>query len=236
MKSAFITIVSLSLLISSCNLNNEQKQTDSHIDKKSGKSHTDHNKSNVHMNKAPFEDLVKAFEDEERADWQKPDLVIKKLGDINGKTIGDIGSGTGYFSFRLAEQNANVVAIDVDERFIAFIEQRIAKDSVSTLTTRLVGYDNPNLSDNEFDALIIIDTYHHFNDKVEYMNYCKRGLKDDGTLLIVDFKNRKTSHGPPVDHRISVEMVELDLQKSGFSQIEIDTTSLSEQYIITVKK
>ncbi|MBK7700753.1 MAG: hypothetical protein IPJ39_19500 [Saprospiraceae bacterium] len=37
-----------------------------------------------------------------RAIWQKPGLVIEKLGDISDKVIADIGAGTGYFSLRLA--------------------------------------------------------------------------------------------------------------------------------------
>ena len=239
MRLSFITILSLNLLFGACNSKinkSEQKDMDTSNTKESEHSHTDHNKSNIHMNKSSFEDLTKAFEEKERVNWQKPGLVIKKLGDLSGKTIGDIGSGTGYFSFRLAEQNANVVAIDVDERFQAFIEQKIEENKVSNITTRLVGYNNPDLSDNEFDALIIVNTYHHFNDKIEYMGFCKQGLKTGGTLMIVDFKNKSTAHGPPVDHRISAEEVKSDLQKAGFNQIEIDSTTLSEQYIITVKK
>ncbi|MCK5367834.1 MAG: hypothetical protein KAQ62_04755, partial [Cyclobacteriaceae bacterium] len=32
--------------------------------------------------------------DTERGSWQNPDLVIEKLGDLSGKIIADIGSGT----------------------------------------------------------------------------------------------------------------------------------------------
>ncbi|NJO92951.1 MAG: hypothetical protein HC831_31295 [Chloroflexia bacterium] len=63
-----------------------------------------HNKSNEHMNKTGFDNLVNHFDNPEREKWQKPDLVIDKLGDLSNKTIGDIGAGTGYFSFRLAKK------------------------------------------------------------------------------------------------------------------------------------
>ncbi len=239
MKLTLVIILSVNVLAGACfsqETKNKHEGVDSNAEKKSEHMHSDPNKSNMHMNKTPFEDLTRAFEDESREAWQKPDEVIKKLGTINGKTVGDIGSGTGYFSFRLAEQNANVVAIDVDERFQAFIEQKKKENDVGNLTTRLVGYDNPGLADNEFDVLIIVDTYHHFNDKIEYMSYCRKGLKDNGLLMIVDFKKESTSHGPPVDHRISVEIVKQDLKKSGFKKIEVDASSLSEQYIITARK
>lgn len=188
------------------------------------------------MNKRSFEDLSKGFEDEERKVWQKPELVLEKLGDIKGKKIGDIGAGTGYFSFRMAERGAHVIAIDVDERFQNFIKQKVVTKMTANLATRLVGFDNPELSESEFDALIIVNTYHHFNNKIEYMTHCFKGLKDEGVLMNVDFKKKKTPHGPSLDHRISAEDVKKDLLKVGFKDVQIDQTTLPEQYIIIAKK
>ena len=52
----------------------------------------------------------------------------------------------------------------------------------------------------------------------------------------VDFKNESTPHGPPVNHRISATEVKEDLLKVGFTNVEIDQTTLPEQYIIIAKK
>ena len=57
-----------------------------------------------------------------RAIWQKPGLVIEKLGDISDKVIADIGAGTGYFSFRLAPRAKKVIAIEIDEALIKYID------------------------------------------------------------------------------------------------------------------
>jgi 2-polyprenyl-3-methyl-5-hydroxy-6-metoxy-1,4-benzoquinol methylase len=239
MKRTLVVIFSLTLFFGTCYSQvTKGEQEEKHAQDMNKHEHMsgDTNKSNIHMNKAPFDNLAKAFEDDGREDWQKPDVVIRLLGDLVGKTVGDIGSGTGYFSFRLADQGANVVAIDVDERFQAFIEEKKAENNVSNLTTRLVGYDNPELADDEFDALIIVNTYHHFNNKLEYMGHCKQGLKKDGMLMIVDYKKEATSHGPPVDHRIAAELVKQDLKESGFRKIKVDSNTLSEQYIITAIK
>ena len=48
-----------------------------------------------------FEDLVQTFENSDRDDWQDPDRVIDQLGTLTGKTVADIGAGTGYFTFRI---------------------------------------------------------------------------------------------------------------------------------------
>ena len=100
---------------------------------------------NTHMNERPFEDLVAEFESPERRKWQKPDSVITFIGAIQGSTVMDLGAGTGYFSFPLAKAGAKVIAADVDKRFIDYIEQRKAKDTIFSekIETRLVPYDNP---------------------------------------------------------------------------------------------
>jgi len=85
--------------------------------------------SNIFMNQRSFEDLVNAFESEDREEWQKPDEVIALLGDIRGKTIMDIGAGTGYYAFRMTAKGAKVIAADVDDRFLNYMAAK--KDSLN---------------------------------------------------------------------------------------------------------
>ena len=82
------------------------------------------NDANQHMHRRSFEELVKSFENEDRSAWQKPDEVIALLGDLNGKTVMDIGAGSGYFTFRMAAKGARVIAADVDQRFLDFITEK----------------------------------------------------------------------------------------------------------------
>ena len=240
-KLIYQSIAIISLVLCACNSDTKrnEKEHSRHEHKKGEPAkhpHKDHNKANHHMNKNSFEDLAKRFESEERTSWQKPAIVIQKLGENKGKKIADIGAGTGYFAFRLANLGAKVSAIDVDKRFIAFMEERIKKDKTSNLITKLVGYDNPELGEKEYDAVLIVDTYHHFNDKHAYLTHCFHGLKEGGILMNVDFKYEETNHGPPLDHRIAAEEVKRDLLKVGFTEVKIDQNTLEEQYIVTAKK
>ncbi len=196
----------------------------------------DHNKSNIHMNKRPFEELAKGFEDPDRISWQKPEEVIAMLGDIKGKKIMDIGAGTGYFSFRMASGGATVIAADVDERFLEYIKHKKSETGDTLVLPRQVPYDDPKLTKNEVDAVIIVDTYHHIEDRVAYFRKVLNGIKAGGQLMVVDFKKEKTPHGPPLDHRLSSGEVVEELKKSGFSTITQDSSTLPYQYIIIAKK
>lgn len=194
-----------------------------------------HGHANEHMNKRPFEELVANFESPERAEWQKPDSVIAFLGDLEGKTVMDIGSGTGYFSFRMAEAGANVICADVDERFLNYIAERRAEKGLTEaqVETRKVPYDSSKLQENEADMVLIVNTYHHIGDREDYFAEVKRGLKPGGRLVVIDFRKEETPVGPPVEMKIAEEKVMDELREAGFTDMQVNNDLLPYQYIIT---
>ncbi|MCC6413823.1 MAG: DUF1698 domain-containing protein, partial [Saprospiraceae bacterium] len=87
-----------------------------------------------------FENLVADFESKDRVIWQKPDMVIARLGDLRGKTVADIGAGSGYFTFRLVPKAKKVIGIDIDPRFITFMDSvkvRLPKQYQDQFESRL---------------------------------------------------------------------------------------------------
>lgn len=190
--------------------------------------------ANAHMNRHAFDDLVKAFEDEDRAAWQKPAEVLELLGDLDGKTVMDIGSGTGYFSFRLAEAGAKVICADVDQRFLDFIAERMEQEGVSPdrMELRKVPYDSSRLRPDEADFVLIVNTYHHIQDREAYFAEVREGLKPDGKLVVIDFFKRETPHGPPVAMKLAEDQVVAELVRAGFSGFRINRELLPYQYII----
>ncbi|MTI22163.1 class I SAM-dependent methyltransferase, partial [Fulvivirga sp. RKSG066] len=106
-----------------------------------------------------FQKLVEQYEAPDRAKWQNPELVIDKLGIVEGKVIADIGAGSGYFTFRLAQKGASVVAIDIDDRFLEHIENRKAElnnINPELVTTRLSTEEDPLLESEELDVALLV--------------------------------------------------------------------------------
>jgi ubiquinone/menaquinone biosynthesis C-methylase UbiE len=190
--------------------------------------------ANEHMHKHSIESMASAFESEERAKWQKPDEVIQLMGDLNGKTVMDLGSGTGYFSFRLAKKGAKVICADVDDRFINIIEERKNEEGWTDeqIEIRKVPYDSPELSDGEVDAVLIVNTYHHIENRETYFVKVKRGLKPNGKLYNIDFLKKEVPIGPPMSMKISESEVIGELLEAGFTKFEVNSSLLPYQYII----
>lgn len=191
--------------------------------------------ANEYMHKASTDDLINRFESKERDEYQQPHKVMQYLGDINGKAIMDIGAGTGYFSVKLAKQGANVIAADVNDEFQTFLKKRMEDNKIDNITLRKIPFDSPDLKDNEVDMVLIVNTYHHIDNRVEYFAKVKKGTKNNGELVVIDFFKTDVPVGPPTDHKVSIDEVIAELKKAGYTSFEVNVDLLPYQFIIKAK-
>jgi len=219
---AYSSLMVLAILLS-CSDNKSN-----HSKKHAGK----HQHANHHMNKIPFEDLVKRFESPERDEWQKPEKVIAFLGELTNKTVIDIGAGTGYFEFKIKDTSARLIASDVDERFINYFNERIARIGVKHIVTRKAEYDKPPVNPNEADIVFMIDVYHHIENRDAYFSEVKKGLKAGGKLIIIDFKKGDFEQGPPDAMKIEANQVIEEMKLVGFKLVQEDEETLPYQYML----
>ena len=169
--------------------------------------------------------------------WQKPNIITKKLEDISTLTIVDIGAGTGYFSLRLAQSAAKVIAVEIEPQLISYIDSlrnKLPEEMRNRLTTRLASPSFPNLEEDEADIILIINTITYLPNLPVYLNTLKKSLKKDGILMIVDYKMKRLPIDVPSrNERIYLDKLEDLLIAAGYKLIESDDTSLDYQYIIT---
>lgn len=186
-----------------------------------------------------FEHMVADFESQDRVIWQKPDMVIALLGDLTGKTVADIGAGTGYFSFRLIPKAGKVIAVDIDPRFIAFMDSvrvQLNEAMRDRFETRLAQPNDPMLAPGEVDAVVVVNTYGYIEDKLDYMSKLYQSLSPGGLILIIDFKKIPLPFGPEDAYKVSARQVGDDLESVGFQVARLDNESLDYQYIMLAKK
>lgn len=199
--------------------------------------HDGHNSANEHMHENSTQELIERFESPERDEYQQPAKVLEYLGNLNGLKILDIGAGSGYFSFKLLNAGANVIAGDVNEEFLAYIKHKKETEfnNNPNLELRKLPFDSPALQPQEVDKVLIVNTYHHIENRVAYFSQVLKGLKPGGELVVIDFFKKELPVGPPVDHKIDQETVEKELTKAGFTNFEVNTSLLEYQYIIRAK-
>ena len=180
-----------------------------------------------------------AFSSDNRDLWQRPDLIIYHLGNLEGKTMADVGAGpVGYFSFIVAA-NTNVkrvLALDIDQEAISFMEEMKAKTKNllgDKIETRLVKPEDPLLMDKEVEVILISSTLTYITNKVAYLQDLRNKMPVGGRLVIVDYKMKEIpDFFPPREERIPLFKMENLIDEAGFKRIVTDDTTLKYQYIV----
>jgi cyclopropane fatty-acyl-phospholipid synthase-like methyltransferase len=180
-----------------------------------------------------------------RDSWQKPMLILNKMGNLEGKSVADIGAYYGYFTFLLAYKDAQVIAVDIDPGKLDFI-QKVAENESNpafkeNISYRLVKPENPDLKSAEVDHVLFVNMLEYLDGddyRKAYLSKLKDGLKSGGQINIVDFKMKRLPENLETakENRVYPDVVEELLYDLGFTDIHVDDTTLDFQYIITARK
>lgn len=226
------------LLTNGCQPNSPSNinQSDSNETPTEVSSNSPNNRSNTNSQNA--NDIKEDYINTNRVIWQKPNVVIDFMGDISDKVVADIGAGTGYFAFRIARKAKKVIAIDIDQKFIQYLDSakvmELTEADQARLEARFAQPDDPNLNNEEVDVIIMVNTYMYIpeNIRISYLKKLLNALPKGGKILILDFKRKKTPLGPPQEDRVPLFVAELNLEEAGFSKIETNDKALDYQYLI----
>ena len=195
-----------------------------------------HHHKDRHGNPADLDAYIARMEEPSRAEWQKPDEVIRALNLRPGQVACDVGAGPGYFSLRLARvlgDAGRVYAVDVEPRILAVLRDRIRDSGARNVTPVLSLADDALLPLAGCDLILIVDTYHHFPDGPAYLRRLSRALKPGGRIANVDFHKRELPVGPPVEHKVAREAFLADATAAGLRLVE-EHALLPYQYFVVL--
>ncbi|HBO84328.1 MAG TPA: SAM-dependent methyltransferase [Deltaproteobacteria bacterium] len=163
---------------------------------------------------------VDIFEAYERAEWQKPKDVVKKLDIKPGDTVADIGAGTGYFTRLLAQavgHEGKAIGLDIEPAMVEYMKEDAKKRGLTNYEARVVKPDDLELSPKSVDVIFICNTYHHIEDRINYLKRLSKALKPNGRIVIVDFYKKPLPVGPQsITHKISEEDVKKEFEQAGY--------------------
>lgn len=127
----------------------------------------------------------------ERMEEERPDLVISALELKPGMTVADIGAGTGYYSWRMAQSvgtEGKVYAVDIQPEMIKMLERQVARRGATNVKAVLGTLTDPRLPAGALDLVIMVDVYHEFEFPYEMLAAITRALKPGGRLVFVEFR------------------------------------------------
>jgi SAM-dependent methyltransferase len=174
------------------------------------------------------------FDDSERDAWQKPHEVIHALGLAQDAAVADIGAGTGYFSARLANmlKNGRVYAVDIEPGMVKHLAERAKREGLANLVPVAGAAESPRLP-AKVDLALLVDVYHHVDDRERYFRDLRKSLKPGGRVAIIDFR-LDSPEGPPTAARVAPEQVKAEMKKAGYALLE-EHRFLPRQYYLVFR-
>lgn len=190
-----------------------------------------HEMHRLHQDSAAY---IAMLEDPQRDAYQKPHEVIQALEIREGEVIADIGSGSGYFSFRFAHHvggSGKVYAVDVSPDMVLHVNRKIRELGVKNVISQLSDPNDPLLPDASIDRFFICDVWHHIEDQSGYLALMKKMLRPGGQVVMVDFHKRDLPVGPPMEMKIAREDLIAQMEKAGF-RVKTEFDFLPYQYFL----
>jgi len=174
------------------------------------------NKTNDNINRPvsePYTGDLSIFESEDRAKNLQIDRVMDILKISEGKSVADLGAGSGWFTVRAAKrvgEKGKVYAVEINQEYINYINDRAKKENFTNIETVLGTEDDPKLTAESVDAVLILKTYHEIGQPLRVLQNLRKSLKKDALLGIID------RNGKGDDHGIDKEKVIEEAKRAGF--------------------
>jgi 2-polyprenyl-3-methyl-5-hydroxy-6-metoxy-1,4-benzoquinol methylase len=119
---------------------------------------------------------------------RNPAKVVEALKIGPGSRVADIGAGSGLLTIHLARAvapNGRVIATDIDGQVLDLLHQRLAAAGLADIVERrIVAADTPQLEPGLYDAILLAEVDHHFDDPVAWLKAAIPALKPTGRIVI----------------------------------------------------
>ena len=180
--------------------------------------------------------------DPHRDERQKPREIIDAMGLQPGMSVADVGTGIGYMLPYLSHAVQSAGRVIAEDIFPDFLDQARVKAKAQGLTNVkfVLGTDrDPNLPADTLEAVLVLETYHHFDYPEAMLAHIRDSLLSDGKLTIVDYYKRPDAMpgGRAMEHiRLDEDDVIHEVESNGFKLLSKQELTPKSQYIAIFTK
>jgi ubiquinone/menaquinone biosynthesis C-methylase UbiE len=165
----------------------------------------------------PYSGDLSIFETPGRDQKLHIDQVMNILEIGPGKTVADIGAGSGWFTVRAAKRVTNtgkVYAVDINQQAIDYIRDRVRKEQLHNVATILNKPNNPGLPPDSIDAVLFLKAYHEVADPVALLRTLRGSLRPGARVGIIE------RDGKGEDHGVNKEVILHEADEAGYRLLE----------------
>ena len=168
---------------------------------------------------------------------ERTDLLLQNLALKATDHVADLGAGTGYFSFPIAQQvgAGKVLAVDIEPEMLRLVQQRKLADGVDNIDTILASESSPNIPNASVDVVLLVDAYHEFSYPREVMTGVVKGLKPGGRVVLVEYRGEDSSVPIKLLHKMTQQQAIKEMSAVGLQWLRTDDY-LPQQHVMVFTK
>ncbi|MCZ6658792.1 MAG: class I SAM-dependent methyltransferase [Gammaproteobacteria bacterium] len=168
---------------------------------------------------------------------ERTDLLIERLPLNADSVVADIGAGTGYFSFAVAERvpEGKVLAVDIQPEMLAIIDEKKRANGVTNVQPVKGTITDPALPSATVDLIFIVDAYHEFSHPREMGEGMFTALKPGGRIVLIEYRMEDRSVPIKRLHKMSEAQAKKEMRVLGFQWVETGDF-LPQQHFLVFEK
>jgi SAM-dependent methyltransferase len=177
------------------------------------------------------------LERRDREGEEKPSLVTDQMGLKPTDVIADIGAGSGYFSFLLAPlvPEGKVIAVDVQQEMLDFVEGQKKLRQIANVETLLGTIEDTKLPEESVDLVLMVDAYHEFSHPWEMMTSIVKGLAPGGRVVLLEYRGEDPTVPIKPLHKMTVQQIRREMEAVGLEFVEVRDFLPLQHFIVFTK-
>jgi ubiquinone/menaquinone biosynthesis C-methylase UbiE len=177
------------------------------------------------------------LERESRTREEAPDQAIQAMNLPPDAVVADIGAGTGYFSFRIAQRvpAGRVYAVDIQPEMLDIVRKRVQRRSVHNVIPVQGTPDDPLLPERAVDAVLLVDAYHEFAYPHEMMSGIVRALRPGGKVFLIEYRGEDPRIPVKALHKMTQQQAIEEMRAVGLNWVETRPFLPTQHFMVFVK-
>lgn len=147
-------------------------------------------------------------------------VVTLSLDNLTGRTMLDVGTGTGLFAEAFAARGLEVSGIDVNAELLTAARQHVPSGHFQEAPMEQLPFP-----DQSFDLVFMGLVLHEADDALVALREARRVARQ--RVAVLEWPYREEPKGPPMAHRLPPDTIEALAVNAGYRQV----TSLHLQHM-----